>query len=122
MEKLITIDGKEMRMVANGATIRIYRMLFGEDLLRKMQALHKKVEGDKSEIGADDAEVLENLAYVLGRQGGSIPKDMDLMEWLGTLEDPFAIWAAAQDITTLWLANQKTVSTPKKKSAKQTAN
>ena len=111
MEKMINIDGKEMRMVANGATPRVYRMMFKRDVF-----------GDITHAIKDDqlvdASAIEQLAFVLGRQGGSIPEDMDIDAWLETLEDPMALINAAGDILTLWMGNRTTISTPKKKSGR----
>lgn len=111
MEKMVNIDGKEMRMVANGATPRVYRIMFNKDIF-----------GDITHAIKDDqlvdASAIEQLAFVLGRQGGSIPEDMSIDEWLGTLEDPMALINAAGDILTLWMGNRTTLSTPKKKSGR----
>lgn len=111
MEKMVNIDGKEMRMVANGATPRVYRMMFKRDIFGDITNAIKNEQ-------LVDASAIEQLAFVLGRQGGSIPEDMDIDAWLETLEDPMALINAAGDILMLWMGNRTTLSTPKKKSGR----
>ena len=114
MEKMINIDGKEMRMVANGATPRVYRLMFGRDIFSD---LSHALEGDELR----DLSVIEQLAFVLGRQGGSIPQETSIDEWLETIEDPMALVLSAADVMNLWAGNMKTVADGKKKSGRSTA-
>lgn len=111
MEKIISIDGKDLRMVANGATPLIYRTVFGRDVFEDLQ---NTIEGERIK----DMSAIERLSYVLGRQGESIPKDQSLEEWLGGIDDPMALIMAAGDIMTLWAGNRKTTSSPKKKNGR----
>lgn len=111
MEKIINIDGKDMNMAANGATPLVYRTIFGSDVFSDLQTA---VEGESLK----DPSVIERLAYVMGRQGGSIEKETSLEDWLGTIDDPMALIMAAGDIMTLWAGNRKTLSTSKKKNAR----
>lgn len=111
MEKIITIDGKDMNMAANGATPLIYRNIFGNDVFADLQGA---VEGETLK----DPSVIERLAYVMGRQGGSIEKETTLEDWLGSIDDPMALIMAAGEVMTLWAGNRKTLSTSKKKSAR----
>ena len=119
MEKVISIDGKEMRFVSNGATPRVYRILFGSDVFRDIDKITGKGEGGYTE---GSMEVIENLIYCFGRQGGSIPKDMSIDEWLETIEDPMALAVKAEEVMDLWSANGKTTSSPKTKGGKRTAH
>lgn len=111
MEKLIQIDGKEMRMVANGATPLVYRTIFNRDVFDDLQSA---VVGEQLK----DVSCIERLAYVLARQGKSIETDTSLEEWLESLDDPMALIRAAGDILTLWLGNRKTMSAAKKKNGR----
>lgn len=108
MEKIINIDGNDMRMVANGATPRIYRVMFGRDVFADITGAI--VDGQIKDVSA-----IEQLTFVLGRQGGSIPEDKDIETWLGELDDPMALVYAAGDVLTLWAGNRTTLSAPKKK-------
>lgn len=114
MEKIINIDGKEMRMVANGATPRVYRLMFGADIFADVQTA---IEDNKIR----DVSVIEQLAFVLGRQGGSIPTDMGIDEWLETINDPMALVMAAPEVINVWTGNLKTTANGKKKNVRQTA-
>lgn len=114
MEKMINIDGKEMRMVANGATPRVYRVMFGRDIFAD---LSHAIEGDDLK----DMSVIEQLAFVLGRQGGSIPQEQSIDEWLESIEDPMALVLSAGEVMTLWAGNMKTIADGKKKSGRSTA-
>ena len=113
MEKMVNIDGKELRMVANGATPRIYRLMFGKDIFADITGAIK--DGQLTDVSA-----IEQLAFVLGRQGGSISTDIDIDEWLGGLDDPMALVEAAGDILTLWAGNRTSLSESKKKKGRST--
>ena len=107
MQRTITIDGQEVLMVANGATPRIYRQMFGKDLLVTIRnAISKGGE-------VLDVEVFENLAFCMARQGGLAETDIDT--WLGGFSSSMAILNAIPKIMELWRGNEATGITPKKK-------
>lgn len=108
MEKDIVIDGKEYRLVANGATPRKYRSLFRSDIFG----------GISTAVNANgeilNSEVFENLTFCMALQGGSVPEDMKIEDWLGTLSSPLAIMEAASQILELWAEETTTTSIGKK--------
>ena len=108
MEKNIVIDGKEYRLVANGATPRKYRSLFRSDIFG----------GISTAVNAQgeilNSEVFENLAFCMALQGGSVPEDMKIDDWLATLSSPLAIMEAATQILELWTEETTTTSIGKK--------
>ena len=106
MEKTIKIDGKETRMVANGATPRLYRSIFGKDVFADMNGAIDKNGDIKS------AECFENLAYVMAKQGGL---EMGIDEWLGGMESPTAVVEASPELLDLWLGTNSTIVSSKKK-------
>ena len=108
MEKNIVIDGKEYRLVANGATPRKYRSIFCSDIFAGIST----AVNAKGEIL--NSEVFENLAFCMALQGGSVPDDMTVDEWLGTLSSPLAIIEAATQILELWAEETTTTSIGKK--------
>ena len=108
MQRTITIDGHEVTMVANGATPRIYRQMFGSDLLVSI----RKAVSEKGEVG--NVEVFENLAFCMARQGGLAETDIDT--WLGGFSSSMAILNAIPEIMELWRGNESTSVLPKKKS------
>ena len=112
MQKTVEIDGKEILMEANGATPRIYRSMFGKDLLT---TLHTAVSNEGEVL---DVEVFENLAYCMARQAGSV--DSDIETWLGSFDSTMAIINAIGPIMALWRGNTKTIVNAKKKVNQQT--
>lgn len=107
MEKLVKLDGKEVRMVANGGTPRLYRAMFKRDVFKDMNYS----VNDEGEI--ENAEVFENLAFVMAKQGGLEGYDIDA--WLATMENPTAIIEAVPDILELWTDTNETAVDSKKK-------
>lgn len=107
MEKLVKLDGKEVRLVANGGTPRLYRAMFKRDVFSDMQHA----------IGTDgvinNAEVFENLAFIMAKQGGL--EGYDIEKWLSEMDSPTAIVEAAPEIISLWLDTNETTVNSKKK-------
>lgn len=108
MEKVIKIDGQDLKLAVNGGTPRLYRSLFRKDLFQGMS----KAITNEGEI--NDSEVFENLAFVMAIQGGSISMGSKIDDWLGAMSSPTAIMEAAPDILGLWTATNETTSTAKK--------
>ena len=63
--------------------------------------------------GIVSAEVFENLAFIMAKQGGLEGYNVD--EWLESFEKPTAIVEAVPDILELWLDTNETVVDGKKK-------
>lgn len=101
MERLINIDGQGVRMDMSADTLRVYRQTFGRDLLFDMAKLRDGV----------DLEVLENLAYVAAAACQELPP---IDEWLRGFT-PLAIYDSSDEILNLWLGNEQTTTTRKKK-------
>lgn len=111
MEKVINIDGKEVKFKATAATLRIYRMRFGRDLLMDLAKLSKTAKKEKLEI--PDLELFENVAFVMAKQADtSIPNTVE--EWLDGFST-FAIRDILPSILELWSDNMATVAESKKK-------
>ena len=108
MERGIILDGKEVRLVANGATPRIYRGLFRKDVFVGMA---NAVDENGNLL---DAEVFENLAFTMAMQGGSVSTGTKIEDWLASMENPLAIVDAAADIMAIWTADTETTSEEKK--------
>lgn len=108
MEKVVKIDGQDLKLAVNGGTPRLYRSLFRKDLFVGMN----NAVYDNGEI--KDSEVFENLAFVMAIQGGSIPMGSNIDDWLNAMSNPMAIMEAAPDILDLWVATNERISTAKK--------
>lgn len=110
MEKVITLEGKEMRLRANALIPRKYRFFFGRDLVQDMQSLVATYNKDDSAI---DFTVFENLAWLMLREGGEdVGKSTD--EWLATIDDTFAVYELIPEVIELWKLNTKTTANQKK--------
>ena len=108
MEKTIKIDGKEIRLVANGSTPRRYRSLFKSDIFSDIQ----KTVTPSGELAGID--VFEILAYCMAIQGGAISSEIKIEDWLDSFESPTAIIEIAPDLMELWSAETDTMSVGKK--------
>ena len=108
MEKVVKIDGQELKLAVNGGTPRLYRSLFRKDLF---QGMNNAVDENGN---IKDSEVFENLAFVMAIQGGSIPMGSKIDDWLNAMSNPMAIMEAASDILDLWVATNERISTAKK--------
>lgn len=108
MEKLVKIDGQEIKLAVNGGTPRLYRSFFRKDLF---QGMNNAVD-ENGEM--KDSEVFENLAFIMAIQGGSLPMTTKIDDWLNAMSNPMAIMEAAPDILDLWLTTKEETSTAKK--------
>lgn len=102
--KEVCIGDKKVLFGASAGTLRRYRVLFGGDLIAEMQKL------DTNKVNTD---VLEKLAYVMAKQANPDMEE-DIDEWLdqfGTVE----FMGALNEIIALWIQNNETASTSKKK-------
>lgn len=120
MEKVINIDGKDVRFRASGATPRHYRNIFGGDMLVDMSRLADSMENSKnsgSELPVDSLEVFENVAYAMAWHaakvhGEEFPETPE--EWLDEIE-VMSIYNVLPELISLWGMNQKTIVKGKKK-------
>lgn len=126
MDRIIRIDGKDVKFRATARTPRLYRGLIGRDMIQDMERL--KASFDKAAKVSDDAtdeekrdaqlsmldlEIFENVAYIMARQARP---EMTLTadEWLDQFQ-MFSIYQVLPELLKLWAINTATTSTPKKK-------
>ena len=91
MEKLVTIDGQQIRLVATGGCLRLYKLQFRRDMLKdlfKLKALEKyivdgKFQADDETIAKVDFEVFADVLWTFAKKGN--PETPTPMEW----EDQF---------------------------------
>lgn len=109
MNKIVMIGGREYTLTANGSTPRIYRAMFnGKDVFSGISSAVSSAGELK------DIEVIENLAYCMAIQGGSIPSDMSIDAWLESFDSPLAVIEAAPKILEFWGEETNTTSIGKK--------
>ena len=102
MEKIIKIDGKELRMKASAATLVHYRNEFGSDMLNDLTN-NKKINA---------SSVIEKSAYIMARDAGEELPEFE--QWLeGFSLNAFS--GATKQIINLWNESSERVVNPKKK-------
>lgn len=117
MFKEIKIGDKNVSLLANGATPIRYRQLFHKDIITQMN----------SGTNADDAvEMASELAFIMAMSADKADMatlNMDAYyEWLEQFET-FDIVQASEDIFAVYVGQEKTTSTAKKKqNAKQSVS
>lgn len=102
MERVINLDGREVRVQMSADTLRSYRKQFGRDLLRDMLSLQENL----------DMEVIENLFYVVA--AACDPDIPPIEEWLQGFS-PFALYNGATELMKIWREENHTTTQRKKK-------
>ena len=103
LEKIIKVDGKDVKFRSSATVPRLYRIKFGRDIfkdLAKLEKAYKGKEEDGEELQIDDLEIFENVAYVMAFHADhTIPGTID--EWLDQFE-MFSIYEVLPEILKLW--------------------
>ena len=118
MDKIITIDGRDIKFRATARTPRLYRAIIGRDMImdmNKLQQKYKKVEtGEEKSLDVVDLQIFEDTAYIMARHADPDMKEQTADEWLDTF-DMFSIYEILPKIFELWALNTRQTSSPKKK-------
>lgn len=126
MDRIIRIDGKDVKFRATARTPRLYRGLVGRDMIQDMEKLKTafnkaaKVSDDASDeekrdaqLSMIDLEIFENIAFVMAKHANpDITASAD--EWLDQFQ-MFSVYQILPELLKLWAINTATTSTPKKK-------
>lgn len=107
MRKTVNIGGKDTELVANAASPYLYKMIFKEDFLKKLQEQEP------------DLDILQKMAFVMAKQAeitnmtklAELSTD-DYLEWLLQFE-PMDIYNASDDIMALYMGQSRGTSVPK---------
>lgn len=96
MEKIINVDGKQIKLKADGAILLRYKMQFQRDCLQDMFRLAKiKETQDYSQF---DTDLLYRLTWILAKTGDNeIPP---MMEWFSEFNN-FPIFEVLPDVMDL---------------------
>lgn len=119
MEKVIEIDGKQVKFRATAAIPRLYRIKFGRDIMQDMAALKKAMEmAEKGEgpIPPKFLEIFEDVSYLMAKHADPDLTAKGPEEWLTEFET-FSIYAVFPELFELWTANNAVLATSKKKVA-----
>lgn len=117
MDKIILIDGKEVKFRATARTPRLYRVLIGRDMIQDMNKLMKAYDRKKKnddDLDIIDLQIFEDVAYTMARHANPDMEEKTADEWLDKF-DMFSIYEVLPHILELWAINTKQTSTPKKK-------
>lgn len=115
MERIISIDGKEVGFKATASTVKRYRQKFNRDLFKDINELIPRMGAES--LSVSDLECFQNIAYIMAWQYDStIPSDPD--DWLDQFE-MFSIYQVLPQIIELWGLNVEQIETPKKKAEVQ---
>lgn len=118
MDKIIAIDGKDVKFRATARTPRLYRALVGRDMIadmNRLQSKFKKVkDGEEDSLDLVDLQIFEDTAYIMARHADPDIKQKTADEWLDTF-NMFSIYEILPQIFDLWALNTRQTSTPKKK-------
>lgn len=119
MEKVIEIDGKEVKFRATASIPRLYRIKFGRDIMQDMKSIQQAIE--KSEKGEEPIppkmlEVFENVSYLMAKHATPEMEEKTVEDWLDKF-DTFSIYVVFPQLLELWRANNATLGELKKKNA-----
>lgn len=105
MEKIINIDGRDVKLKADGAILLRYKMQFQRDCLQDMFRLAKIKESE--DYSGFDTDLFYRLTWILAKTGDNeIPP---MMEWFESFDNfpIFEILPDVMDIIRGCLANKK---------------
>ena len=123
MDKIITIDGREIKFRATARTPRLYRMLTNRDMIKDMNFLAKGFSDAKdkknedsimSKLSINHLIIFEDSAFVMAKQADPDMAEKTADEWLDTF-NMFDIYEIFPQLMDLWNLNTVTTAESKKK-------
>lgn len=113
MKSKITIEDREVEMLANAASPILYRRVFQKDFLK----LSTEVS---AESGIEALGIYEEMGFIMAMQASKPQSALvslnvsDYISWLSTFDNPYSVTKAAPDIATLYNSQELSTSTAKK--------
>ena len=124
MDKIINIDGRDIKFRATARTPRLYRMLTNRDMIKDMNILAKAFSEAKkgketderimSRLNTQHLMIFEDSAYVMARHANPDIPEQTADEWLDTF-NMFDIYEVFPQLMELWNLNTETTAESKKK-------
>lgn len=123
MDKIITIDGREVKFRATARTPRLYRMITNRDMIKDMNFLAKGFSDAKdkknedsimSKLSTEHLIIFEDSAFVMAKQADPDMAEKTADEWLDTF-NMFDIYEIFPQLMDLWNLNTATTAESKKK-------
>ena len=87
MDKIVEIDGREVKFRATARTPRLYRALVGRDMITDMNKLMKayqRKKDDEEELDIINLQIFEDVAYIMARHANPDMAEKTADEWLDT--------------------------------------
>lgn len=115
MEKILTIDGRQVKFKSTGAYLLRYKAQFQRDAIQDIIKLAYAIDEETKEIkniDALDLEVFYNLVWTLAKTAD--PTIQPPMEWLDTFSE-FPLMEIIPEITDLIFSSMKSTVPSKKK-------
>ncbi len=114
MEKIITIDGRDIKFKSTGATLLRYKAQFRRDALQDIFKIEKAFNKETNEIEIDkfDLEVFYNLIWTLAKTANN--EISDPITWLDTFSE-FPLMDIIPETMDLLMATIKPTINSKKK-------
>lgn len=117
MDKIVKIDGKDVKFRATARTPRLYRAIIGRDMITDMTRLQKAFNpnnSEESDLDALNLQIFEDTAYIMARHADPDMTEKTPDEWLDGF-DMFSIYEVLPHILELWAINTQQTSKAKKK-------
>jgi hypothetical protein len=124
MDKIITIDGRDIKFRATARTPRLYRMITNRDMIKDMNFLAKGFNDAKdskknedsmmSKLTTEHLMIFEDSAYVMAKHADPTIPEQSADEWLDTF-NMFDIYEIFTQLMELWNLNTATTAESKKK-------
>lgn len=120
MEKIINVNGKEVKLKTNAGLVRRYREWFKRDLTSDMQKVLTEILGTAqgenvsyTDVSIEALEIFENVSYAMNRYADpECPDNID--DWLEQFET-FDIYTIFPELIMLWTDDTEVTSKNKKK-------
>lgn len=115
MEKIINVNGKNIKFKSCGGTLRRYRMAFKSDMIKDLMKLQAKFENKKinseTQFEILDLELFEQIAWAMAKTSDdSIPP---IENWLDEFET-FSIYQILPQLSELLITNFQSIDNEKK--------
>jgi hypothetical protein len=87
MEKILTIDGRQVKFKSTGAFLLRYKAQFGRDALQDIFKLQNAInsDGQLADVNALDLEVIYDLVWTLAKTAN--PDILPPFEWLDSFSE-----------------------------------
>lgn len=121
MERVLNINGIDVKLKATANVPRLYRVLFNRDIYKDIMKLKKDIEyaqKNKKSMPIKSLELFENVAYAMAFNGDKKNTPRNIDSWLDQFET-FDIYEIFPEIFKLWGINEETHSEAKKKTQEE---